>query len=135
MVFRIQAAKPYPNLPSRPGHAARVPVPVPDAWGAALQIRQRKVGFAIAAVGGTQQRKEGRILRERQQLAVTPRPAFGRKVEWENANFGYKWICHVFLLQLPVYLDFKAGDPNDELAMPGKKPSFMWEMGISRREK
>jgi hypothetical protein len=60
----------------------------------ALQVRQREVALAIAAVGGAQQREERRVLRDRQQLAIALGPALGREVEREDADFRNERIGH-----------------------------------------
>jgi hypothetical protein len=67
------------------------------AWmhgGVALHIGQREGALAIAAVGGTKQREEGGVLRNRQDLPVTKRPAFGRELERKYSDFSYEWIGH-----------------------------------------
>src|SRR5438034_3622694 len=61
---------------------------------AALKVRQRKGGPAITAIGGAQQRKQGRVLRDGHQLPAAKRPTLGGEVERENANLSDKWVCH-----------------------------------------
>src|SRR4051812_28073543 len=65
---------------------------------ATLQVRQRKVRLAVAAVGGAEQREQRRVLREGQELAVAPRPPLGREIEREDADLGNKGIGHGVLL-------------------------------------
>src|ERR1044072_3252015 len=61
---------------------------------AALQIWQREVGLAIAAVVGPEEREEGRVLHYRHELAIAPGPAFRREVEWKNPDFSDERVCH-----------------------------------------
>src|SRR5258706_15631311 len=63
---------------------------------ASLKIGQREVGLPVAAVGGAEQREEGRVLRQGQKLPVAPCPPFGSEVEGEDSDFGYEWIHVVF---------------------------------------
>src|ERR1041385_3567236 len=58
----------------------------------ALHVGQREIRFAIAAVSRAQQREEGRVLREGQNLPITEGPPFGRKVERKDSDFSYEWI-------------------------------------------
>lgn len=60
----------------------------------ALQIGQREVGQAVTAVGGSEQREQGRVLRQRQELTIAKRPSLGREVKTNDADFCDKWICH-----------------------------------------
>src|SRR5688500_220065 len=62
----------------------------------ALQIGQREIAFAVAAVGRAEQRKKRGVLRQRQQLTVAPSPASRRKIKREYSNFCNKWVCHNF---------------------------------------
>src|SRR5260370_30873383 len=57
-----------------------------------LHVRQREVALAVAAIGGAEQRKQRRVLRDRHKLPVAERPAFGREVERENADLRHKRI-------------------------------------------
>src|SRR5579864_6369526 len=61
---------------------------------AALQVGKLEIALAIAAVGGSEERKQRGVLRERQDLPVTQRPPLGREVSGEDSNFGEKWIRH-----------------------------------------
>src|SRR3954453_13071602 len=61
---------------------------------ATLQVRQRKIALAVAAIEGAEQREQRRVLRDRQQLSIAPLPAFGREVERKNADFGDEGIGH-----------------------------------------
>src|ERR1051326_8333199 len=61
---------------------------------APLQIWQCEVGLAIAPIGGPEERKEGRVLQYRHELAITPGPAFRREVEWKNPDFSHERVCH-----------------------------------------
>src|ERR1043166_4597373 len=64
-----------------------------------LHIRQGEGGLAVATVSGPQEREERCVLRDRQELAGTKGPAFGREVERKDSDFSYKWIGHkLFLL-------------------------------------
>src|SRR5947209_13948990 len=47
----------------------------------ALHVGKSEVALAIAAVGGTEQREERRVLREGKDLAVAERPSLRREVE------------------------------------------------------
>ena len=67
-----------------------------DVKRAPLQIRQRKVALAVAAVGGPEQREQRRVLRDRQELAVAERPALRGEVERKDANLGNERIGHGF---------------------------------------
>jgi hypothetical protein len=58
--------------------------------GAATQIRQRERDGPIAAVGRTQQREQGLILIDRQQLAIGERPAGRREVARKGHDFAEK---------------------------------------------
>ena len=62
--------------------------------GAALQVRQGEVALAVAAVGGSKQGKQGRVLRNGQNLPATKRPAYGCEVEAKNPDFRDEWVCH-----------------------------------------
>ena len=71
----------------------------------ALQIGQREIAFAVAAVGRAEQRKKRGVLRQRQQLTVAPSPAFRRKIKRENSNFCNKWVCQ-YLSPLDRFLEY-----------------------------
>src|SRR5260370_41196436 len=58
----------------------------------ALHIRQRKSRFAVTTVGRPEQREKSGVLAERQELPVTKRPAFWRKIERKDSDFSDKWI-------------------------------------------
>ena len=55
---------------------------------AATQIRQRKIGRAVAAVGRTQQRKQSLVLIDGQKLAVAERPPLWREILRNDFYFG-----------------------------------------------
>ena len=61
---------------------------------APAQVGQREVGLPVAAIHGAEEREERLVLVDRQQLPVTERPAFRRKDERHNSDFGKKWIRH-----------------------------------------
>src|SRR5688572_16349240 len=63
----------------------------------AFQVGQGEGGLAVAAVGRAQQREQRRVLRQRQQLAVAPRPPLWREVEREYADLGNEWVGHEVL--------------------------------------
>ena len=56
--------------------------------GATLKVGQREVRLAVAAVGGSQQREQGGVLRQGQQLPVAPGPTTRREVERKYADLG-----------------------------------------------
>src|SRR5262245_15156837 len=62
--------------------------------GVALHVGEGKIGLPIASVGGAQQRKQCRVLRNRQQLPVAKGPAPRGEVEREDTYFGNEWIGH-----------------------------------------
>jgi hypothetical protein len=49
-----------------------------------LQVRQPKRTLSVAAVEGPDQRKERRVLADRQQLPITERPANWGKITAQN---------------------------------------------------
>jgi hypothetical protein len=53
-----------------------------------LQIGEGEITPAVSAVGDAEERKEGRVLGDRQDLPVAHRPADGREVEREDSNFS-----------------------------------------------
>src|ERR1051326_6330820 len=63
---------------------------------AALQVRQRKGGPTITAIGGAQQRKQGRVLRDGHQLPGAKGPTLGGEVKREDANLSNKWV-HILM--------------------------------------
>src|SRR3954463_2596078 len=75
--------------------------PWPLTWvhrSASLQVGQGEVALAVSAIRGAEQREERGVLRERQELAIAPRPALGCEVEGEDADFSNKRVCHRDLL-------------------------------------
>ena len=54
---------------------------------AALEIGQGEVDASVTAVSGAQQRKQGLVLVDGQQLAIAERPALGRKIEAHDLDF------------------------------------------------
>src|SRR5687768_6043467 len=65
---------------------------------APLEVREREIRLPVPAVRRAQQGEQCRVLREGQQLAVTPGPSLRREVEGEDANFCDEWVCHRDLL-------------------------------------
>jgi hypothetical protein len=63
-------------------------------WRSTLQIGQRKIAFAVAAVSRAEQGKKRGVLRDRQQLTVAPSPAFRREIKGKDADFRHKRVCH-----------------------------------------
>src|SRR5947209_9952761 len=61
---------------------------------AAAAIRQREGRLTIAAIGGSQKRKEGLILVDWQELAVALRPPRWSEVEAYKAHLGHKRRRH-----------------------------------------
>jgi hypothetical protein len=57
-----------------------------------LQIRQSGGGTAITAIGGSNQREQGGVLCNRQELPIAKRPAPGSEITGKNFDFSYKWI-------------------------------------------
>jgi hypothetical protein len=57
-----------------------------------LKRRTQVVRFAVAAVGGAQEREERGVLRNGHELTVAKRPSSGREIEGENADFAEKWV-------------------------------------------
>src|SRR5690349_7227415 len=92
--YRLTAARFAQIVQRKPGPLSGM------HWRTPLQVRQRKVRFTIPTISGAEQRKQRRILAERQQLSVTPSPAFRCKVEGKDSDFSDKWISHVNLLKL-----------------------------------
>jgi hypothetical protein len=62
--------------------------------GAALEVGQREVRLAVAAVRGAEEGEQGGVLRQRQELPVAPGPALGGEVEGEDADFRDERIGH-----------------------------------------
>jgi hypothetical protein len=60
----------------------------------ALEVRQRKVGRAVAAKGCSQEGEQGGILADRQDLTVTKRPARGGKIEGKDLDLADKGGSH-----------------------------------------
>jgi hypothetical protein len=58
----------------------------------ALEVGQREVALAVAAVYGTEKGKQRRVLANRQELAIAQGPALGGKVSREDSDFSYEWI-------------------------------------------
>ena len=63
---------------------------------ASLQIGQREVGLAVAAIGRAQQREQRLVLVDRHQLTVAERPTLGRKIEGHDLDLGEKRLGHGF---------------------------------------
>lgn len=80
---------------------------------AALKIGQCERTEAVAAVGGSEQGKQGGILRNRQDLAVAKRPPCGSKVAGKYSNFGDKRICHISVCLILSREDSEQG--NDKI--------------------
>src|SRR5262249_19206497 len=57
----------------------------PEHRRSVLQVRQSEGRFAIAAVGGAEEGKQCRVLRDRQYLAIAEGPAPGREIEGKDA--------------------------------------------------
>src|SRR5258708_34220129 len=66
--------------------------------GAALEVGQREIGGAVAAVIRTDQREKSGVLRNGQELPVAKRPAPGREISREHSDFRNIWIGHNLLL-------------------------------------
>src|SRR5947209_3582073 len=58
----------------------------------ALHVWQGEVALAVASVSGSQQREQRSVLADREKLAITERPAYGREVKGENPDFSYKLV-------------------------------------------
>src|SRR5207247_10098661 len=65
---------------------------------AALQIRQREVALAVAAIGRAEQGKQCGILAQGQELPITECPTFWREVEREDTDFSNKWVSNCIFL-------------------------------------
>src|ERR1035441_6871219 len=63
---------------------------------ATLQVRQGEGLCPVASIRGAEQRKERRVLVDRQELAIGLRPAFGCERERKNPDFAEKWFSHGF---------------------------------------
>jgi hypothetical protein len=61
---------------------------------ATAQIRESKRRLAIAAIGGTDEREKGVILRNREQLTVAQRPASRSEVAGKHPDFSNKGLAH-----------------------------------------
>jgi hypothetical protein len=59
--------------------------PAPEVW-------QTECRLAIAAVGGSDQREQGGILRNGHQRTVAKRPTHWGEVPAEHPNFTNKWL-------------------------------------------
>src|SRR5271167_675332 len=59
-----------------------------------LQVRKREIDPSVAAILGAKQREQGLVLVDRQELAVTKRPAFWREVEAHHGDLAEKWSTH-----------------------------------------
>jgi prolyl-tRNA editing enzyme YbaK/EbsC (Cys-tRNA(Pro) deacylase) len=94
----------YPVVWAAAGTATAV-FPVPPGTLArmhrrsALEIGKREVALAVTAVRRAEEREEGRVLGERHELPVAPRPALRREVEREDPDLSDEWVGHVLLLR------------------------------------
>src|SRR5687768_14712842 len=61
---------------------------------APLQVGQREGGLAVAAIERAQQREQRRVLGDRHELSVAPRPTRGCEVEAKNPNFSDEGVGH-----------------------------------------
>jgi hypothetical protein len=61
-------------------------------WYPATQVWQRERRLAVASVGRADQREQGLVLGDRQQLAVAERPASRGEQASEHADLGNIWI-------------------------------------------
>jgi hypothetical protein len=57
-----------------------------------LHVWQAEGALAIATVGCTQKREQGRVLADGQELTIAERPALGSKVKRENPDLSYKLV-------------------------------------------
>lgn len=60
----------------------------------APQIRQSESRLTVPTIGRAEQREEGLILIDRQELPVAKRPAFRGIVKRDDLDLGEKWFCH-----------------------------------------
>src|ERR1700751_4861133 len=60
----------------------------------ALQVGQREGGRPVAAIHRAEQREQGRVLRDRQELPVTERPIARRKAEAERLDLSEERFRH-----------------------------------------
>src|ERR1700681_4532951 len=60
----------------------------------ALEIGEGKVGLPVAAIRGAEEREQGRVLADGQELSITGGPANGSKVPGKNPDFSYELIRH-----------------------------------------
>src|SRR5262249_48708765 len=73
--------------------AERMPATHMD-WHTPLKIGQTKVHTPITAVRRAQEREQGLVLIDRQQLTIAQSPTFRRKTEAHDADFGKKRFSH-----------------------------------------
>src|SRR5260370_1370693 len=76
-------------------------VAVDTARDPALEVRQREGRLAVAPIGRSQEREQGLVLVDGQQLAVAKSPALGREVERHDLDFADKRFAHSRLLLGP----------------------------------
>jgi hypothetical protein len=57
-----------------------------------LEVGQREIARAVAAVLGAEQREQRGVLRDGQNLPLAKCPADWREVECKQSNFGDKWV-------------------------------------------
>jgi len=74
--------------------AADVAFPALMRRNAPAQVGQREVGLSIAAIGRAEQREQGLVLIDGQQLTVAHRPPLGWKVERHHPDFRQKRLRH-----------------------------------------
>src|SRR5580693_3674435 len=56
----------------------------------AAQVRQRKVRDAVSAIESAEKREQRRVLRDRQQLALTESPPLRGEIKWEKGDLTEK---------------------------------------------
>src|SRR5262249_61348567 len=76
--------------------------PLPPMEGhAAAKARQRKIRSAVTAVKRPEQRKQRRVLADRQELAVGQGPALRSETASEHPYPRQEWIGHELLRSTP----------------------------------
>src|SRR4051812_42102740 len=66
---------------------------------APLQVRQGEGALAVAAVGRSEEREQGGILRDWHKLTIAERPALGREVEPKDTNLSDERVGHGVLFR------------------------------------
>jgi hypothetical protein len=69
------------------------------------QVGQCKIRSAIPAVRRPEQREQGLVLVDCQELPVAQRPSGRREVESDHPDFTYKWFSHSSIVLSMIQFD------------------------------